>query len=149
MSRFAEVFEFDFLFRGTEEQRLAVQDALTPIYGTNHHRLLQRLDRQVNQSGRHALKVGFRGGMNVPGLSSPAGFNLSSAMGYSGCYEVARHELGHIVDFRLITDKDREWFRLEMGRDSWPGAWESWAEAVREWLAGGWQALTPILLPTS
>lgn len=147
MRRFAEVFDFDFFYRGSEEQRDAVRDALTPIYGTNHHKLLQRLDRQVNQSGRHSLTIGFHRGMNAPGLASPSGFNLSAAMGYAGCYEVARHELGHVVDFRLLTDEDREWFLLEMGRDSWPGAWESWAEAVREWLDGGWFTLTPILLP--
>lgn len=143
--RFAEVFQFD--YSGSVEQRSAVEDALTPEYGSNHHRLLQRLDRQVNASGRSYLSVGFRTGMQIPGLASPAGMTLSAVMGYSGCYEVARHEFGHIVDFRLITDADREWFRLEMGRDTWPGAWEAFAEAVREWLAGGWKALTPILLP--
>lgn len=143
--RFAEVFQFD--MSGTETQRQAVYAALTPVFGDNHHRLLQRLDRRVNQSGRHFVSVGFRSGMQSPGLASPAGFNLSAAMGYAGCYEVARHELGHMVDFWLLTDTDREWFKAEMGRESWAGAYESFAEAVREWLDDGWKALTPILLP--
>lgn len=147
--RFAECFQFDLFFHGNDEQRQAVVDALTPEYGTPYHQLLKRLDRQVNESGRSYLTVGFRNGMNAPGLASPAGFNLSGAMAYAGCFEVARHEFGHLIDFRLITDGDRDWFMAEMHRDSWPGAWESWAEAVREWLDGGWPALTPILLPDS
>lgn len=154
--RFAEVFQFDPDFAGSVEQRNAVRESLTPLYGTYHHRLLQRLDRQVNSGvavdgtvyhPRSFLLVGFRKQMTSPGLSSASGFNLSSAMGYDGCYEVARHEMGHCVDFWLLDDKGREWFRTYMGRDSWPGAWESWAEAVREWLGGGWHDLTPILLP--
>lgn len=154
--RFAEVFQVDFIHRGSDTQRQAVVDSLTPTYGSNHHRLLQRLDRQVNRGvsvdgilyhARSYLTVGLRSGMTAPGLASPVGFNLSAAMGRPGILEVARHELGHVVDFWLLTDTDRLWFQRVMGRESWPGAWESWAEAVREWLDGGWQALTPILLP--
>lgn len=145
--RFAEVFQFDFLWRGKAEQRQAVVDSLTPVFGTPHHRLLQRLDRAVNKAGRSYLTIEFHGGMTSPGLASRSGFSLSTAMGAAGCAEVARHELGHLIDFWLITDDDRVWFMTEMGRDSWPGAWESWAEAVREWLDGGWRVLTPILLP--
>lgn len=154
--RFGEVWQFDSAYHGTVEQQTAVRDSLHPIHGTPHHRLLQRLDRQVNGGTaadgtlyhpRSALTIGFHDSMTSPGLSSPAGFNLSFAMGYTGCYEVARHEMGHIVDFWLLTGTDREWFRTIMGRDSWPGAWESWAEAVREWVGGGWADLTPILLP--
>ena len=156
--RFAEVFQIDFFHRGSEIQRQAVADSLTPTFGTNHHRLLQRLDRQVNLGvsvdgslfhRRSFLTVGIRSGIDVPGTSSPVGFTLSGAMGRAGILEVARHELGHVVDFWLLTDTDRTWFQREMGRESWPGAWESWAEAVREWLSGGWVALTPILLPDS
>lgn len=145
--RFAEVFEIDSDHPGTYEQREAVRDTLTPVYGTPHHRLLQRLDRAVNGTGRSFLTVEFHMGMTAPGQASPAGMSLSAAMGRAGIVEVARHELGHIVDFWLITDTDREWFCQQMGRDTWPGAWESWAEAVREWLDGGWETLTPILLP--
>ena len=156
--RFAEVFQVDFIHRGSEAQRQAVADSLTPTYGTSHHRLLQRLDRQVNLGvsvdgtlfhRRSSLTVGFRSGMTAPGIASPVGFNLSAAMARGGILEVARHELGHVIDFWLLTDEDRLWFQREMGRESWPGAWESWAEAVREWLDGGWKALTPILLPDS
>ena len=156
--RFAEVFQIDFIHRGSETQRQAITNSLTPAFGSNHHRLLQRLDRQVNSGvsvdgtlyhRRSYLTIGIRSLMTAPGLSSPAGFNLSGAMGYAGTFEVARHELGHVIDFWLLTDDDRRWFQWEMGRGSWPGAWESWAEAVREWLDGGWVALTPILLPDS
>lgn len=147
LRRFAEVMQFDYIHRGSDLQREAVIEALTPIYGTPHHRLLQRLDRAVNAAGRSYLTVGFRSGMTAPGQASPAGFNLSAAMGWAGCFEVARHEFGHLVDFWLLTDDNRNWFMAEMGRATWPGAWESWATAVAEWLGGGWQALTPILLP--
>jgi hypothetical protein len=156
--RFAEVFEFNRIrWRGNEEQRQAVVDSLTPQFGTLHHRLLQRLDRQVNLGvsvdgipyhSRSYLTISFMSGMTAPGQASPAGMTLSSAMGRAGVMEVSRHELGHCVDFWLLTDADREWFRVLMGRESWPGAWESWAEAVREWLDGGWYQLTPILLPS-
>lgn len=145
--RFAEVFQVDREHPGTDLQRQALYDTLTADYGSPHHHLLQRLDRAVNATGRSYLNIGFHHGMLHPGLSSRAGFNLSAAMGRPGIMEVARHELGHLCDFWLITDQDREWFCKEMHRDSWPGAWESFAEAVREWLSGGWQALTPILLP--
>lgn len=154
--RFAEVFQIDYVFRGISPQQEAIRASLTPVYGTNHHKLLQRLDRQVNSGvsadgliyhRRSYLTVGIRPGMNSPGTSSPAGFNLSAAMGWAGMYEVARHELGHVVDFWLLADTQREWFMDLTGRESWPGAWESWAEAVREWLDGEWSTLTPILLP--
>lgn len=154
--RFAEVFQIDYIFRGFEIQQEAIRTSLTPVYGTNHHKLLQRLDKQVNSGvsadgtiyhPRSYLTIGIRPGMNSPGIASPAGFNLSAAMGWAGMYEVARHELGHVVDFWLLTDDQREWFREVMGRESWPGAWESWANAVAEWLGGGWSALTPVLLP--
>lgn len=145
--RFAEVFQFDFIFRGDPIQRQAVTEALTPIFASPQHRLLQRLDKQVNQSGRSHLTIGFHNGMNAPGLASHSGFNLSAAMGWNGCFEVARHEFGHLIDFWLLNEADRSWFMAEMARATWPGAWESWAEAVREWLDGGWQVLNPILLP--
>lgn len=154
--RFAEVFEIDAIFPGSIEQQTAVEVSLTPEWGTLHHRLLQRLDRQVNSGvavdginyhKRSFLRIGFHKEMTAPGTASPAGFNLSAAMGYKGCHEVARHELGHIVDFWLLSPENRIWFQGAMHRDSWPGAWESWAEAFREWLDGGWQALTQILVP--
>lgn len=146
--RFAECFQFDPHHPGTPIQEEAVRESLSPEFGSNYHRLLQRLDREVNRTGRHYLTVGFVEDMQQPGLASPAGFNLSAAMGRTGCMEVARHELGHIVDFRLLTVEDRTWFMGEMGRDSWPGAWEAWAEAFRQWIDGtSWQSLTPILLP--
>lgn len=146
-ARFAECFQFDPVHPGTFDQRQSVRDSLTPVFGSAHHRLLLRLDKAVNAAGRHYVTVGFREGMVQPGLASPSGFNLSAAMGPTGVAEVARHELGHLIDFYLITDTDRQWFCEQLGRESWPGAWESWAEAVREWLQGGWKALTPILLP--
>lgn len=145
--RFAEVFQVSYLFRGSTLQQEAVRASLTPVFGTNHHKLLQRLDRAVNASGRSYLTVEFHSGMQSPGTASVSGFSLSAAMGWAGVWEVARHEFGHVVDFWLLTDTQREWFMDEMGRESWPGAWESWAEAVREWLDGGWSALTPVLLP--
>jgi hypothetical protein len=155
--RFAECFEFNrIMWRGTEEQRQAVVESLTPEYGGNHHRLLQRLDRQVNLGvsvdgtmfyRRSYLVISIRSGINVPGAASAAGFTLSGAMGRAGMWEVARHELGHVIDFWLLTEANRQWFQQVMGRQTWPGAWESWAEAVREWLDDGWTALTPILLP--
>lgn len=147
-ARFAEVFQFDPDHPGTPEQEQAVRDTLIPVYGSQHHRLLQRLDRAVNATGRHYLTIEFHHGMNSPGTSSPSGFSLSAAMDRPGMLEVPRHELGHLIDFWLITDDDRLWFQKIMSRESWPGAWESWAEAVREWLDGdSWQILTPILLP--
>lgn len=145
--RFAEVWQVHYIYRGSEEQQRAVRDSLIPSWDTNHHRLLQRLDRAVNATKRSHLTIEFHNGMNTPGTASPAGFSLSAAMGYHGVWEVARHELGHVVDFWLLTDEHRVWFMKEMGRESWPGAWESWAEAVREWMDGGWPSLTPILLP--
>jgi hypothetical protein len=144
--RFAEVFQVDFFYRGTVEQQLALRGALTPEYGSPHHHVLKRLDHAVNATGDSHLTVGFRHGMVHPGLASFSGFNLSAAMGPDGIYDVARHEFGHLVDFYLLTDADRAWFMVEMFRSSWPGAWESWAEAVREWLDGGWKSLDPILL---
>lgn len=145
LRRFAEVFQFDFIFRGNDIQRDAVIQAMTPVYGTPHHRLLKRLDAAVNAGGRSSLTIGFHSGMNHPGLASRGGFNLSAAMAWNGCYEVARHEFGHLVDFWLLTEADRSWFMAEMSRATWPGAWESWAQAVAEWLDGGWKALDPIL----
>jgi hypothetical protein len=54
----------------------------------------------------------------------------------------------HCVDFLLLTHPDREWFMAEMQRGTWAGAYESFAEAGREWLDGvSWRNLTPILLP--
>jgi hypothetical protein len=126
----------------------------TPIFNSYFDRLLFRLDVAVNLAGRHYLTVEFHSfGATVPGAASPAGISIASGTGVSlkAIQEVARHEFGHLTDFyNLLTEADRFWFRAEMGRETWPGAWESWAEAVREWVESDgqqWGTLTPILLP--
>lgn len=148
-ARFARVFQHSKTFPGSLAQRLTVVEALTPeVYGDNFDLLLVRLDRAVNDGGRSFLSVEYHDGMTVPGTASVAGFSLSTAMYPAATYEVARHEFGHVVDFWLLDDEQRHWFIRERGiASTWPGTWEAWAEAVREWIGGGWPALTPILLP--
>ena len=80
--RFAECFEFNrVVWRGSEDQRQAVIDSLTPTFGTNHHRLLQRLDRQVNLGvsvdgnqfwRRSYLTISIRSGIDVLIVGSAA-----------------------------------------------------------------------------
>lgn len=148
-ARFARIFQHSKEKPGGLAQRLTVVKAFTPKeYGDHFDRLLLRLDRAVNEGGRSFLTVEYHDGMSVPGVASVAGFSLSTAMHPAGTHEVARHEFGHIVDFWLLNDEQRHWFIKERGiGTTWPGTWEAWAEAVREWLDGGWQALTPVLLP--
>lgn len=155
--RFGRVWQITAIpwLKGTVEQRQAVRDTFTPIFDSCFDRLLYRLDLAVNQAGRHYLTVELHSsGNTVPGVSGPAGISIATGPGVSlkAIQEVARHEFGHMTDhYNLLTATDRLWFIAQMGRETWPGAWESWAEAVREWVESDgqvWQALTPILLPT-
>lgn len=150
-ARFGRVWQITSIpwLRGTETQRQAVRERFSPTFGSLFDRMLYRLDVAVNVRGRHHLTVEFHKNMTAPGNPSPSGISLSAAMGPAGIREVAGHECGHLTDFYLITDEDRGWFMREMGRATWPGAWESWAEAVREWIESDgeqWAKLTPILL---
>ena len=156
--RFAELWQMSEDWPGTLEQQQAVRDALTPIFGTNVHRLAQKMDRWINRPGseRHFLPIAFVDIAPYLGLGFATGILLShhllTAPGIIA--GIVRHETGHVYDqLGLLTQEDKFWF-MDLVSGHHDGNWrqeyqETWADAFRDWWASdghAWPELTPILL---
>ena len=155
--RFGEVWQMSADWFGTTTQQEAVRAALSPEFGTAFHRVTQKIDRKVNQSGRSYLTVAFA---PLPGWllghAGATGILLSELLTDLAIISaIVRHEMGHVYDqLDLLTQDDKFWF-MDRISDHHDGNWmaeyqETWADAFRDWIVdpdGVWASLTPLLAP--
>lgn len=145
--RFARVFEFDPLRPGTGAQRSAMIDTLAYEVGSDWDHLNLRLAQEVKKFDR-IITIGFFPNMLTPATSGPAGINFNDHIDKSGIQWFAPHEVGHLIEHYLLTDEGKQWFMLRIGATNWGmETQEIFADAMRDWRAGGWAGLTPFLLP--
>lgn len=154
--RFGEMWQMNEDWPGTIQQQMAVRAALTPVYGTNFHRLTQKMDRYINEQGRSYLPVAFFDlGDNFLGRGNNAGLILSHNLKDPTIIaRWARHEMGHVYDQLGILSQDDKFFFMEEisghHNGNWPNEYqETWAEAFREWVESDgerWNPLTVRLL---
>lgn len=151
--RFGLVFQIDPLAPGTSEQQQAVRDALHPSFGTLFHALIFRLAVTYKRKGRSHISVGFvnLAPQNRLGFAGSYFIRLHEGLTVSAIRNIARHELGHVVEQNdLITQADKTWFMEQLSdqdRD-WSHFTETFADAVRDWINSDgerWSGLTPIL----
>jgi hypothetical protein len=155
--RWSECWQFLADYPGTPGQQQAVLDAFRLEYGTEKHRLFQRLDRSINQVYKRSyLTFGFVPqewfAPNQIAVAGPTGINLSDLYAPEAVGDQALHELGHVVDMHFLTAATRLQFMALAGIDPNLNTWnrnvqETFADAGRDWCKGGWKSLTPILLP--
>jgi hypothetical protein len=150
MNRFARVFQVDPLHPGTAVQRQALVDSLTYDFGSRYDHLNLRLAQAV-KAVRPFILLGFHPDMLHPALSSVAGINFNDKIDVSGIKWFAPHEMGHLVEHYLLTERDRQWFMAAVGMSDWGmRTQETFADAVRDWKNGtGWQTLDQVLLPAA
>lgn len=153
--RFGELWQMAQDWPGTTAQQQAVRDALTPTFGSNVHRLAQKMDREVNRRSRHFLPIAFVNIDPYLGLGFATGIllseHLSTAPGIIA--GIVRHETGHVYDqLGLWTQDDRLWFmdRISGQVGNWAKEYqETFADAFRDWWASNgekWPDMTSRLL---
>lgn len=150
VGRFARVFQFDPVHPGTDAQQTAVMKALVYEFNTPYDLLNWRLATAIKSiPNRHCVWIGFWPDMLAPALSSPAAINVNDKIDASGIDWFLPHEVGHLVEYYLLTAQDKEWFMGRIGTNNWGMmTQEIFADAFRDWKRGlGWPDMTPILLP--
>lgn len=157
MGRFSECWQFSADYPGTPEQRDMVRFAYRLVWGTKKWRLFKRLDRAINDIGRHTLIFGFLDpdmfALGQTAIAGRTGINIRWDYSVAFLYMQALHELGHVVDRLLLTDEQRLEFMRMAGIDPAQNSWnhnvqETFADAVRDCIHGlSWQQLWPLLLP--
>lgn len=155
--RFSECFQALVDYPGTMEQQTAVREAFHLEYGNAKHQAFQRLDRSINTVYKRSyLTFGFLPDDMWPAdmlaVAGVTGINMRAGIAPETVGDLALHELGHVFDKHLLTAATRFEFMLIAGIDPEVNTWnrnvqETFADAGREWCKGGWQWLTPILLP--
>lgn len=158
-ARFSEVWQFSIDWPGTPGQQQAVRDAFAFPFHSNGHRLMQRLDRHVNDAGRSYLPIGFMDTDPRLAIAGAGGINLSHHLNDPIIIQrQVCHEVIHVVDQRdMITQEDRHLF-MDWISGNHRGDWmkeyqETFADAGRDWLLSSWASpgqwfkLTRMLLP--
>lgn len=151
--RFSEMWQIAQDWPGTLDQQRAVRDALAVEFGSPQHRVLQKMDRDINLRSRHYLPIGFND--LPPGFLAHAGATgivLSKLLHPNYLADIVRHETGHVYEqLDLLTQTDKFWYMEQVSptdRD-WRHFTEAFADSFRDWWKGvGWDSLTAILLPT-
>lgn len=148
--RFSEIWQMSEDWPGTLGQQVAVREALHVEFGSNQHKLLQKVDREVNRRGRSYLPIAFA---EVPpgwlGFAGATGIVLSELLVPAGIGGVVQHEFGHVYDQLFFEQEDRDWFIAQMSTEDrdWRHFSETFADAFRDWWRGvGWQQMTNRLL---
>lgn len=153
--RFSEVFQASEDWPGTLGQQVAVREALGVEFGSDQHKLLQKVDRDVNRrnpvssGGLTYLPIAFVD-LDVLGRGFATGILLRDILTPTAVGGILLHELGHSYDqLDLLTQEDKNWFMAQMSdtdRD-WRHHDETFADAFRDWWRGvGWQNMTNRLL---
>ena len=150
--RFGHVFQVDAAHHGTLPQQQALRDALSPLYGSKYHALVQNFDRFYNRKYQRSyvsVEIKDFGEEPMLGLAGSVSFALSDKMAVSTIGQMAVHEFGHVLDNTdYLTEQDRQWFLSALGT---PGPFadvkETWADAFKDWRYGvSWSSLDGILL---
>lgn len=134
---------------GSLEQQSAVREALKVEFGSPQHKLLQKVDREVNRRGQHYLPVAF---VDLPwlGRGFATGILLRDILNPVALGGILQHEFGHTYEqLDLLTQDDKTWFMGEMSTSDrdWTHFAETFADAFRDWFRGiSWQTLTPRLI---
>lgn len=150
VGRFARVFQFDPVHPGTDAQQTAVMKALVYQVDTPYDLLNWRLATAIKSiPNRHCVWIGFYPDMLAPALSSPAAINVNDKIDTPGILWFLPHEVGHLVEYYLLSEEDKDWFKGQIGRYDWGMmTQEMFADAFRDWKQGyAWASMTPILLP--
>lgn len=145
--RFARVFEFDPDHIGTGAQRSAMIETLSYETDSDWDHLNLRLAQEVKKLNR-IITIGFHPDMLTPATSGPAGINFNDHIDVSGIQWYAPHEVGHLIEYYLLSDEGKKWFMAATGRTHWGmETQEIFADAMRDWRRGSWQGLNQFLLP--
>lgn len=150
--RFSEIFQMAEDWPGTLGQQVAVREALAVEFGSNQHKLLQKVDRWINrpQWGQTHIPIAFVDLDGILGRGFANGILLSQLLKPAYIDNVVLHEFGHTYErLDLLTDEDRLWFMAELswGEPDWRLHWEAFADAFRDvWLGVGWTQLWSRLL---
>lgn len=148
--RFSEVFQMSEDWPGTIGQQAAVREALAVEFKSDQHKLLQKVDRAVNERERHYLPIAFAHTGGMLAFAGASGIVLSELLTPQAAGWIVQHEFGHTYEqLDLLTQDDKTWFMSQMSdtdRD-WRHHSETFADAFRDWWRGvGWGVLTNRLL---
>lgn len=138
---------------GTLDQQKAVRDALAVEFGSRQHQMLQKLDRRINEKpypDRSYLPIFFTDTRPFLAHAGATGIVLSEMLHPNFIADILRHEVGHVYEsLNLLSQADKFWFMEQLSptdRD-FSHFREAFCDAFRDWWNGGWDSLTPILLP--
>lgn len=154
--RFSEVFQASEDWPGTLGQQVAVREALHVEHGSNQHKWLQKLDREVNRrnpvgsGGLTFLPVAFADTGPYLAFAGATGVVMSYRLTVEAAGWIVPHEVAHCYEqLDLLTQDDKTWFMSQMSdtdRD-WTHHTETFADAFRDWWRGvGWNVMTNRLL---
>lgn len=153
--RFSECWQLSRDWPGTTSQRQYAREALELVYNSPRHKLMQRLDRDINAKGRSYITIGFLP-MDRLDVSGAGGINLSTHLQDPIIIRTwVSHGLGHVIDQRdMITPTDKAVFKMRISGHA-GGDWnkeyqETFADQFRDWFISDgvdYRWLTPMLLP--
>lgn len=148
--RFSECFQASEDWPGTLGQQVAVREALHVEFGTNQHKLLQKVDKRINERERHYLPIAFTYTGGLLAFAGASGIVLSELLTPQSAGWIVPHEFAHSYEqLDLLTQDDKTWFMAQMSAEDrdWTHHTETFADAFRDWWRGvGWQNMTNRLL---